>query len=101
MKRETDQNNFVQTVKSAVNGPHTNSNLQTGYVEEDGGRLSDYWYWIRKRIWLSVGTVLILTGLTAVYMLRLPNLYEARAQTQADLESNNPMLVLSTSNSFV
>jgi capsular exopolysaccharide synthesis family protein len=58
-----------------------------------GLQLADYWRAIRKRLWLVIGIAVLLTTLTAIYMARKPNIYQATAMVQVDLEQNNPDLV--------
>jgi hypothetical protein len=52
----------------------------------EGMQLMDYWRAIRKRLWLVIGVMVLITILTATYMARCPNIYQARAQVQVDLE---------------
>lgn len=57
--------------------------------------LLDYWRAIRKRLWLVFGVVALITMLAIVYVARKPDLYEAQARVQVDLEDtggvgNNP-----------
>ena len=57
--------------------------------------LLDYWRAIRKRLWLVLGVVALITMLAVVYVARKPDLYEAQARVQVDLEDtggavNNP-----------
>jgi polysaccharide biosynthesis transport protein len=60
--------------------------------DEDGFKLSDYWRAIRKRLWLVIGIAILFTTLTAIYIARSPNVYEAKARVQVDLEQVNPDL---------
>ncbi len=60
-------------------------------VEDNEVHLRDYWRAIRKRLWLVIGVTLLITMLVAVYVARKPDIYEARARVQVDLE-NNPAL---------
>lgn len=55
----------------------------------DGFQLADYWRAIRKRLWLVIGIVVLLTTLTAIYMVRKPDIYQANAVIQVDLEQAN------------
>ncbi|MCS6874628.1 MAG: polysaccharide biosynthesis tyrosine autokinase [Pyrinomonadaceae bacterium] len=55
-------------------------------------RLLEYWNAIRKRLWLIAGIVILSTILTAIYVARKPNIYEAKARVQVDLEQGNPQL---------
>ncbi len=61
----------------------------------EGMQFMDYWRAIRKRLWLVIGVAVLITTLTAIYMARRPNIYQARAQVQVDLEQSNPDLVTS------
>ena len=47
-------------------------------VAPDGFQLVDYWHAIRKRLWLVIGIAVLMTTLTAIYMARKPNIYQAR-----------------------
>lgn len=50
--------------------------------------LLDYWRAIRKRLWLVIGIVALVTMLSVVYVARKPDVYEAQARVQVDLEEN-------------
>lgn len=67
-------------------------NLDT---QEGGFQLVTYWRIIRKRFWLVIGIAVLMTTLVAIYMARKPNIYQARAVVQVDLEQANPDLVTS------
>jgi len=69
--------------------------------DEDKIRLRDYWQSIRKRFWLIIGVSLLVTTLTAVYMARKPDIYQAQALVQVDLEEVNPALSGSSKNNSV
>ncbi|HEY6804122.1 MAG TPA: polysaccharide biosynthesis tyrosine autokinase [Pyrinomonadaceae bacterium] len=56
-------------------------------------QLLDYWRAIRKRLWLIVSIVLLISMLTVVYVSRKPDIFEAKARVQVNLEDNNPTLV--------
>ncbi|HYE64990.1 MAG TPA: GumC family protein, partial [Pyrinomonadaceae bacterium] len=62
-----------------------------GYSEQEV-HLRDYWRAVRKRLWLVIGIMLLITTLSAIYMARKPDIYEAQARVQVDLENNNPAL---------
>src|SRR5882672_3748010 len=51
--------------------------------------LLDYWRAIRKRLWLVIGLVVLVTMLAVVYMAQKPDIYQAEARVQVDLESNS------------
>src|SRR5918993_4283003 len=62
---------------------------------ENDVHLLDYWRAIRKRLWLVLGIVALITMLAIVYVARKPDFYEAQARVQVDLEDagsvvNNP-----------
>ncbi|PYS47189.1 MAG: hypothetical protein DMF68_16645 [Acidobacteria bacterium] len=64
-------------------------------------RLREYWCSIRKHIWLVMGIILLITMLATIYMARQPDVFEARARVQVDLEINNPALGSIKGNSIV
>ncbi|HEX8709563.1 MAG TPA: polysaccharide biosynthesis tyrosine autokinase [Pyrinomonadaceae bacterium] len=74
------------------------------YGVENGGEpevhLRDYWRSVRKRLWLVIGIAFLVTMLAAIYMARKPDIYEAQARVQVDLE-NNPALGGATKNGSV
>ncbi|HEV2916050.1 MAG TPA: polysaccharide biosynthesis tyrosine autokinase [Pyrinomonadaceae bacterium] len=51
--------------------------------------LRDYWRAVRKRLWLVLGITFLVTMLVAIYVARKPDIYEAQARVQVDLENNN------------
>ena len=53
---------------------------------ENEVHLLDYWRAIRKRLWLVLGIVALVTMLAIVYVARKPDFYEAQARVQVDLE---------------
>ncbi len=59
----------------------------------EGLQLVDYWRAIRKRLWLVIAISVLVTTLAAIYMVRQPNIYQARSMVQVDLEQVNPDLV--------
>src|SRR5690349_11711029 len=54
--------------------------------------LLDYWRAIRKRLWLVIGIVALITMLAVVYVARKPDLYEAQARVQVDLEESGNLV---------
>ncbi|MGH9883690.1 MAG: GumC family protein [Pyrinomonadaceae bacterium] len=50
--------------------------------------LLDYWRAIRKRLWLVVSIVVLITMLAVLYVARKPDIYQAEARVQVDLENN-------------
>src|SRR4029079_14174165 len=60
-------------------------------------QLLDYWRAIRKSLWMVIGITVLITTWAAIYMSRKPNVYQADASVQVDLEQTNPDLVTSES----
>lgn len=59
---------------------------------EDEAHLKEFLFSLRKYWLLVVGVPLLVTALMAVYMARQPNIYEASARVQVDLENGSPTL---------
>src|ERR1700730_4552935 len=60
---------------------------------ENEVHLLDYWRAIRKRLWLVSSVMALITMLSVVYEARKPDLFDAQARVQVDLENNNAALV--------
>ena len=58
---------------------------------ENEVHLLDYWRAIRKRIWLVIGVVALVTMLSVVYVARKPDVFEAQARVQVNLEDNSTL----------
>ena len=54
--------------------------------------LLDYWRAIRKRLWMVLGVVALITMLAIVYVARKPDFYEAEARVQVDLEDTGNLV---------
>ncbi len=54
----------------------------------DGVPLREYWRAVLKHRWLIIGITFLVTMLTAIHMARKPDIYEARARVQVNLENN-------------
>ena len=50
--------------------------------------LLDYWRAVRKRLWLVISIVVMITMLALLYVARKPDIYQAEARVQVDLENN-------------
>src|SRR5215831_10558577 len=70
-------------------------------IEEQGSHLRDYWRIIRKHLWLIAGITVLIPTLVAIYLVRRPDIYEAQARIQVDLENANPLLGGMSKNSSV
>jgi capsular exopolysaccharide synthesis family protein len=88
------QNRAVELEVPEKSSPasHSSSNYGYGYSEppgsEDGKHFQDYWHSVRRHTWLIVGLAIVTTLLAAIYMARQPDVYEAHARVQVDLEDN-------------
>ena len=58
-------------------------------ASESEWHFRDYCRAVRKRLWLVIGIVALVTVAVGLYMAVQPDRYEARAQLQVDLENNN------------
>src|SRR5690242_9350254 len=80
-------------------------NIQSSYSydreDESGSHLRDYWRIVQKRLWLIIGMAVLIPTLVAIYMIRKPDVYEAQARIQVDLENANPLLGGMSKNSSV
>lgn len=75
-----------------------------GYYEasvEDRAHVRKFLRSVRDRLWLIIAITIISTAGVALYMAYQPNLYEARAQVQVDLETVDTASGTSKSGSFV
>ena len=76
------------------NGSDTSSHLSYEYGggDQQGVHLLDYWRIIAKHAWLILGIAVVIPTLVAIYLIRQPDIYEAQARIQVDLENANPLL---------
>lgn len=88
---------------SIISPRYTYTGVEHAELSSGGGyaRLLEYWRSIRKHIWLVIGIICLMTMLAAIYMARQPDIYEAHARVQVDLEINNPALGSFKNNSVV
>lgn len=54
--------------------------------------LLDYWRAVRKRLWLVVSVVALITMLSVIYVARKPDIYQAGARVQVDLENSGALV---------
>ncbi|HEU4712728.1 MAG TPA: polysaccharide biosynthesis tyrosine autokinase [Pyrinomonadaceae bacterium] len=87
VKRETEVNSLDAPID-----PPLNYNYGVDPNAENEVHLLDYWRAIRKRIWLVIGIVALVTMLAVVYVARKPDLYEAQARVQVDLEDTGALV---------
>src|SRR5258708_25709133 len=96
VKRSPDDRDLSRS-DDALPGAPISPSLPPSYssygVENAGDsevHLREYWLAVRKRLWLVAGIVSLVTVLSAIYMARKPDIYEAQSRVQVDLERNNP-----------
>jgi len=87
VKRETEVNSLDAPID-----PPQSYNYGVDPNAENEVHLLDYWRAIRKRIWLVIGIVALVTMLAVVYVARKPDLYEAQARVQVDLEDSGALV---------
>jgi succinoglycan biosynthesis transport protein ExoP len=54
--------------------------------------LLDYWRAVRKRLWLVISIVVLVTMLSVLYVARKPDIYQAGARVQVDLENTGALV---------
>src|SRR5918997_4798023 len=89
IKRHKAETGELEAHEPAPGAVSTYYGVENG--AEDEFRLREYLRAVRKRLWLVVGVCLLSTMLAAVYIARKPDVFEAQARVQVDLE-NNPAL---------
>jgi len=67
--------------------PHT-YNYGVDPNAESEIHLLDYWHAVRKRLWLVISVVALVSMLSLIYVARKPDIYTAGARVQVDLENN-------------
>jgi polysaccharide biosynthesis transport protein len=67
--------------------PHT-YNYGVDPNAETEVHLLDYWRAVRKRLWLVISMVVLVTMLSVLYVARKPDIYQASARVQVNLENN-------------
>jgi polysaccharide biosynthesis transport protein len=87
VKRE----NEVTSLDAPIDPPQS-YNYGVDPNAENEVHLLDYWRAIRKRLWLVLGIVALITMLAVVYVARKPDFYEAQARVQVDLEDTGAIV---------
>ncbi|HEX9544757.1 MAG TPA: polysaccharide biosynthesis tyrosine autokinase [Pyrinomonadaceae bacterium] len=54
--------------------------------------LLDYWRAVRKRLWLVISIVILITMLAVINAAQKPDIYSASARVQVDLENNGALV---------
>jgi polysaccharide biosynthesis transport protein len=77
----------LEPVQDSPVNPHS-YNYGVDPNAESEIHLLDYWRAVRKRLWLVIGIVALVTMLSVIYVARKPDIYSAGARVQVDLENN-------------
>ena len=84
-KRDSERSAIDRSIEPAV--PHS-YNYGVDQNDETDVHLLDYWRAVRKRLWLVISIVVLMTMLAVIYVARKPDIYDAGARVQVDLENN-------------
>lgn len=77
----------IERSSDAGNAPHSYSYGVDPNADSDV-QLLDYWRAIRKRLWLVLSIMALITMLSVIFVARKPDIYQAGARVQVDLENN-------------
>lgn len=89
-KREPKPTGIERPIE--VGAPQHSYNYGVDPNAETEVHLRDYWRAVRKRLWLVIGIVVLVTMLSVLYVARKPDLYQAEARVQVDLENNSALV---------
>ncbi len=113
MKQNNGMKNNLLVESNSRNLPETSTPQppQRGYggygvngvnlQSEDAAHLREFLFSLRKYWLLIAGVTMLTTALVAVYMFRQPNLYQASARVQVDLENPSPTLGTNKAGTYV
>src|SRR5437773_870735 len=80
-------------------GPPHSYNYGVDPNAENEVHLLDYWRAVRKRLWLVIAITALITTLSLIYVARKPDVFEASARVQVDLE--NPAALVGKTPYFI
>ena len=89
-KREPEPNAIERPID--VGPPPHSYNYGVDPNAETEVHLLDYWRAVRKRLWLVISIVVLVTMLSVLYVARKPDIYQAEARVQVDLENNSALV---------
>ena len=81
----------IEKPQDFARNPHT-YNYGVDPNAETEVHLLDYWRAVRKRLWLVVSMVVLVTMLSILYVARKPDIYQATARVQVNLENNGELV---------
>ena len=90
IRKEPGTNGLERPVDS--NGVPHSYNYGVDPSAENEVHLLDYWRAIRKRLWLVIGLVILITTLAVINAAQKPDIYQATARVQVDLENNGALV---------
>jgi len=76
--------------RESAASPHYNYGVDPNAESEI--HLLDYWRAVRKRLWLVISIVALITMLSIIYVARKPDIYSANARVQVDLENSGALV---------
>lgn len=79
----------VTAVTKPVDSPPTSYNYGVDPNAPHEVHLIDYWRAVRKRLWLVLGLVALITMMAIIYVARKPDYFEAQARVQVQNEDNS------------
>jgi len=85
IKAETE---YTAVERSSDSGAPHSYNYGVDPNAENEVNLLDYWRAVRKRLWLVISIMALVTMLSILYVARKPDIYQAGARVQVDLENN-------------
>ena len=77
----------IERASESTGSPHP-YNYGVDPDAESEVHLLDYWRAVRKRLWLVISIAVLVTMLSVIYVARKPDIYQAGARVQVDLENN-------------
>jgi uncharacterized protein involved in exopolysaccharide biosynthesis len=81
----------LERPSEATGSPHA-YNYGVDPNAETEVHLLDYWRAVRKRLWLVISIVVLVTMLSLIYVARKPDIYQAGARVQVDLENTGALV---------
>ena len=89
---KTEPNNTAIGGLRESNGSPHSYNYGVDPNAESEIHLLDYWRAVRKRLWLVISIVALITMLSVIYVARKPDIYQAGARVQVDLENSGALV---------
>jgi succinoglycan biosynthesis transport protein ExoP len=81
----------VTAVTKPLDSPPPSYNYGVDPNAQHEVHLIDYWRAVRKRIWLVLGLVALITMMAIIYVARKPDYFEAQARVQVQNEDNSTL----------